>query len=340
MEKEQKELILLIPAYEPDEKLEELVDNINKQKITSIVVDDGSGPKYKEIFDRLDTKVISYKENQGKGYALKKGYKYIKDNYKDYIIVTIDSDGQHRIEDAIKLYKYVLNHDNTLVLGKRPRSKKTPLRSRIGNGITKLIFNIVAGQYIYDTQTGLRAFSNTLMDYMLNIEGNRYEYEMNVLLNAHKNNIPIHEIEIKTIYIDNNSGSHFNPFKDSLKIYKEIFKFAGSSIICFLIDYVLFTILNLLTNTVIVSNIVSRIVSSTVNYKINKHIVFKSNKKSSKSVVEYFTLAIIVLILNTTILKLLSLVINPLISKLITEVILFSFSWFIQKNIIFKKEKK
>lgn len=340
MNKDNKQLILLIPAFEPDEKLIELVNNINKEKITNIVIDDGSGPNYKDLFDKLDTKVISYKQNKGKGYALKTGYKYIKDNYKDYIIVTIDSDGQHRIEDAIKLYKYILKHDNELVLGKRPRSKKTPLRSRIGNGITKFIFNLVARQHIYDTQTGLRAFSNTLMEYMLGIDGNRYEYEMNVLLNAHKNNIPIHEIEIKTIYIDNNSGSHFNPFKDSLKIYKEIFKFAGSSIICFLIDYCLFTILNLITNTVIVSNIISRTVSSTINYKINKHIVFKSNKKSYKSILEYFSLAITILILNTTILKLLSLIINPLVSKLLTEIILFSFSWFIQKNIIFKKDNK
>lgn len=336
--KKDKQLILLIPSYQPDEKLEELIKKINKENITSIVIDDGSGPKYKYIFDKLDTKVISYKNNKGKGHALKTGYKYIKDNYKDYVIVTIDSDGQHRIEDAINLYEYVLKHDNTLVLGKRPRSKKTPLRSRIGNGITKFVFNLVARQHIYDTQTGLRAFSNTLINYMLEIEGNRYEYEMNVLLNAHKNNIPIHEIEIKTIYIDNNSGSHFNPFKDSIKIYKEILKFASSSLISFLIDYCIFSILNLLTNTVIVSNIISRTISSTVNYKINKHIVFKSNKKSSKSIIEYFTLAIIILILNTTILKLLSLVINPLVSKLLTEIILFSFSWFIQKNIIFKKE--
>ena len=332
----EKELILLIPAYEPDEKLVELVNKINKEKITSIVIDDGSGPKYKDLFDKLDTKVISYKQNKGKGHALKTGYKYIQENYKEYIIVTIDSDGQHRLEDAKKLYKYVLKHNNTLVLGKRPRSKKTPLRSRIGNGITKFIFNIVAGQYIYDTQTGLRAFSNNLMDYMLNIKGNRYEYEMNVLLNAHKNNIPIYEIEIETIYIDNNSGSHFNAFKDSYKIYKEIFKFASSSLLCFIVDYLLFNILNILTNTVIVSNIIARLISSILNYNINNHLVFKSKKKKSKSIIEYFSLALIILILNTTIVKLLSLVMLPSIAKLLTEILLFTFSWFIQKNIIFK----
>ena len=332
------ELILLIPAYEPDEKLVELVNKINKEKITNIVIDDGSGPKYKELFDKLDTKLISYKQNKGKGYALKTGYKYIQENYKEYIVVTIDSDGQHRLEDAKKLYKYVLKHDNTLVLGKRPRSKKTPLRSRIGNGITKFIFNIVAGQYIYDTQTGLRAFSNNLMDYMLNIKGNRYEYEMNVLLNAHKNSIPIYEIEIETIYIDNNSGSHFNAFKDSFKVYKEIISFSFSGIISFIVDYLLFILFKVLLENITIANVIARAISSTLNYIINKNIVFKSNKNIVKSLLQYYSLAILILVLNTIILNLLCMIINPIVSKLITEVILFIISWLVQKKLIFKKK--
>ena len=179
MEKNKK-LIVLIPSYEPDEKLTKLIKNLNKNKITSIVVDDGSGKDYKEIFDNLDTKVISYEKNQGKGHALKEGYKYIKDNYKEYVVVTMDSDGQHRIEDALNLYNYILKNDDTLVLGKRPRGEKTPLRSKIGNGITRFVFHIVSGQDVYDTQTGLRAFSNKLIDYMLEVKGERFEYEMNV----------------------------------------------------------------------------------------------------------------------------------------------------------------
>ena len=337
MEKNKK-LIVLIPSYEPDENLTKLIKNLNKNKITSIVVDDGSGKDYKEIFDNLDTKVISYEINQGKGHALKEGYKYIKDNYKEYVVVTMDSDGQHRIEDALNLYNYILKNDDTLVLGKRPRGEKTPLRSKIGNGITRFVFHIVSGQDVYDTQTGLRAFSNKLIDYMLEVKGERFEYEMNVLLYAKNNKIPIKELEIETIYIDNNSKSHFNAIKDSFKVYKEIIKFSLSGIISFLIDYILFIVFKVVLNNITIANIIARAISSTINYIINKNIVFKSNKNIAKSLLEYYGLVIFILLINTLLLNLLSIIINPILAKLIVEIVLFIISWLVQKILIFKRK--
>ena len=338
MEKEENKLIILIPSYEPDENLTKLIENLNKNKITSIVVDDGSGKDYKEIFDNLDTKVISYEKNQGKGHALKEGYKYIKDNYKKYVVVTMDSDGQHRIEDAYKLYKFILKNEDTLVLGKRPRGEKTPLRSKIGNAITRFVFHLVSGQDVYDTQTGLRAFSNKLIDYMLKVKGERFEYEMNVLLYAKNNKIPIKEIEIETIYIDNNSKSHFNAIKDSFKVYKEIIKFSLSGIISFLIDYILFIVFKVVLNNITIANVIARAISSTINYIINKNIVFKSNKNIAKSLLEYYGLVIFILLINTLLLNLLSIIINPILAKLITEIILFIISWLVQKILIFKRK--
>ena len=337
MEKNKK-LIVLIPSYEPDENLTKLIKNLNKNKITSIVVDDGSGKDYKEIFDNLDTKVISYEINQGKGHALKEGYKYIKDNYKEYVVVTMDSDGQHRIEDALNLYNYILENDDTLVLGKRPRGEKTPLRSKIGNAITRFVFHLVSGQDVYDTQTGLRAFSNKLIDYMLEVKGERFEYEMNVLLYAKNNKIPIKELEIETIYIDNNSKSHFNAFKDSFKVYKEIIKFSLSDIISFLIDLILFIVFKVVLNNITIANVIARAISSTINYIINKNIVFKSNKNIAKSLLEYYGLVIFILLINTLLLNLLSIIINPILAKLITEIILFIISWLVQKILIFKRK--
>ena len=337
MEKNKK-LIVLIPSYEPDENLTKLIKNLNKNKITSIVVDDGSGKDYKEIFDNLDTKVISYEKNQGKGHALKEGYKYIKDNYKEYVVVTMDSDGQHRIEDALNLYNYILKNDDTLVLGKRPRGEKTPLRSKVGNAITRFVFHLVSGQDVYDTQTGLRAFSNKLIDYMLKVKGERFEYEMNVLLYAKNNKIPIKELEIETIYIDNNSKSHFNAIKDSFKVYKEIIKFSLSGIISFLIDYILFIVFKVVLNNITIANVIARTISSTINYIINKNIVFKSNKNIAKSLLEYYGLVIFILLINTLLLNLLSIIINPILAKLIVEIVLFIISWLVQKILIFKRK--
>lgn len=337
--------IILIPSYEPDEKLIELLKELNNKNMDVIIVDDGSGKNYKEIFEKAKEYgyIISYQNNKGKGYALKTGFKYIKERYKnEYIVITMDSDGQHSVKDAIKLIKYLEENTEELVLGKRIRSKKkTPFKSRIGNSITRFIYKISTGIDIYDTQTGLRGFTNKLMDYMLEIEGDRYEYEMNVLLRFPQLGIKMKEIEIETIYIQNNSKTHFNAIKDSYKIYKQIIKFSCSSLISFFIDYILYTIFMLELKNIILANILARIISGTANYILNKKVVFKSKEMMCKSLIQYIALATFILILNTVILKFLVYVIgiNELIAKIIVEILLFIISWIIQKRFIFNKSK-
>lgn len=215
--------IILIPTYNPDERLLTILKQIDK-KYDVVIVDDGSPNK--EIFKECESyaHVISYVENAGKGHALKEGYKYIKENYKSYVVVTMDDDMQHKLEDASKLCDWVKDHDEEFAIGRRHWDKTTPLSNRIGNSISRHIFKRYTGYSIYDTQNGLRAFSNKLMDYMLNVEGERYEYEMNVLYNLGKNNIKYKEIDIETIYIDNNKTSKFRTFKDSFRIIKDIRK--------------------------------------------------------------------------------------------------------------------
>lgn len=215
--------IILIPTFNPDERLLKILKKINK-KYEVVVVDDGSADKkiVKECEELAH--VISYKENKGKGYALKTGLKYIKENYKSYVVVTMDDDMQHKLEDALNLCDYVKDHDEEFAIGRRHWDKTTPLTSRIGNAFARHMFKRHTGLAIYDTQNGLRAFSNKLIDYMIGIKGDRYEYEMNVLYNLKKNNIKYKEIDIETIYIDNNKTSKFRVVKDSLKILKDIRK--------------------------------------------------------------------------------------------------------------------
>ena len=329
--------IALIPAYEPDEKLVKLVKELKNNKYTIVVVNDGSGKKYNTVFKSIEkeAKVINYEINQGKGYALKTGLKHIKEKYPESIIVTMDADGQHTVKDAIKLCEYVKEHPKRIALGSRFRSKKTPLRSKIGNTITMIVFTLLTGTKIYDTQTGLRAFSSEQIPFLLSIEGNRYEYEMNVLLNLNRNRIRSKEIPIEVIYIDNNKSSHFKTVRDSYLIYKEIIKFSGSSIISFIIDYILYSISFILTKELILSNILARVISGTTNYMINKHIVFKSSKKGLQSAIYYIFLAVVILVLNTLIL-LVTIGMNAFIAKITTELILFIISYTVQKRFVFK----
>ena len=336
--------VVLIPAYEPDENLKILIQKLSKEDVFTVVVDDGSGDKYKNIFDSIqdNARVISYKSNRGKGYALKTGLNFIKNNFKgeNYVVVTMDSDGQHTVEDAMKLYEYIEKNPNKLALGKRIRGKNTPIRSKLGNSITTAVYSMSTKAKIYDTQTGLRAFSNNLIDTMLEIDGDRYEYEMNVLLILPRMGIEIQEIEIQTIYIDKNANSHFNTIKDSVLIYKQIIKFSLSSISSFFIDYILYSILILLTQNILISNISARVVSSAVNYTINKKMVFKNNDSLYKSASQYFLLALIILALNTSILYVLVNVLgmNAYVSKILVEVLLFLLSWTVQKKVIFKSK--
>ncbi len=173
---------------------------------------------------------------------------------------------------------------------------------------------------------------------MKSVKRSRYEYEMNVLMEVAKNTIPIKELWIDTVYIDNNSSSHFNTIKDSYRIYKEILGFSLSSFASFLIDYTLFCLISVLSG-ITIANVAARIVSGTFNYTVNKRYVFNSSHNTAKSFTQYILLAIFILLCNTIILNVfVHAGISRYIAKITTEIILFVFSYFIQHHIIFKKE--
>ena len=344
-------MIALIPAYEPDDRLITLLKQLANTSFDAIVVDDGSGWKYTEIFEKVKkyATVLTHDINKGKGVALKTGYEYIKDNYiEKYIIVTMDSDGQHTVEDAIMLSGKVLENPNKLIIGQRNFTQDVPLRSKFGNACTRVAYRLVTGIKVYDTQSGLRAFDDELTDFMLSIKGDRYEYEMNVLMECQKNNIQIMEEDIATIYIENNSSSHFDTLKDSFRIYKEILKFSASSLICFCLDFSLYLIFLSTTsglgtlNSVRISNILARLISSVVNFSLNRKYVFKSNSDILESAVKYILLCMFILTINTAMLGFLVEYVNidKSIAKIITELSLFAVSLAIQKLMIFKKSPK
>ena len=335
--------IALIPAFEPDNNLLNVVNDLKEKKFDIIIVDDGSGEKYQKFFKKCEKNahVISYKKNNGKGIALKCGLEYIRNNYEDYVVVTLDADGQHIAEDAIRAANLAIKNPASLILGKRKRNKSVPIKNMLGNTITKVIYKLVTHIDIYDTQTGLRAFSELLMADLLSIKGERYEYEMNVLLEFAKRKIDIKEIEIKTIYQKSNSKSHFKTVSDSIKIYNQIIKFSLSGITSFIVDFGLFSLLSIIFRNLLAANIIARVISSIYNFFVNKHMVFKDRANFTKSAIQYFMLTMFILILNTATLKFLTetLLINKYFAKIITELVLFTISFTIQKTIIFKNKE-
>lgn len=223
--------IAVIPAYEPDERLPELAREAAELGFTVMTVDDGSGEKYADVFREAEScsRVISYPENRGKGFALKAALSRILSGFGgEYTVVTLDSDGQHKLSDAVRLCEMAEIRPDALILGSRRQSEASPVRSRFGNAVTRLVFRASTGVRVYDTQTGLRAFSSRLVPALAEIPGERYEYEMNTLMECALGGVPIIETEIETIYIDKNAGSHFDTVKDSWRIYKGIMGYAFS----------------------------------------------------------------------------------------------------------------
>ena len=160
-----KKRIALIPSYEPDDALLKVVEELLENDFTVVVVNDGSNSSFDTYFNQLPKEVhyLSYKVNQGKGFALKHGFSYIKERFDaDSIVVTLDSDGQHKVSDALKIIEECEKEENTIVLGSRFFDKTAPFKSRFGNFMARASFLLTTHHKIYDTQTGLRAFNSVI----------------------------------------------------------------------------------------------------------------------------------------------------------------------------------
>lgn len=342
--------IALVPAYEPDGALLAVLKDLKEYGFDILVVNDGSSEDKEKIFAQVAEygTVIAHEENMGKGRAVKTGLEYIRDNFPaDSTIVTVDADGQHTAKDAAMLADAAEKAPGTLVFGSRKMTEKAPLRSRLGNGITRFIYRVSTGKGVYDTQTGLRAFSASLIPEFIDIEGERYEYEINVLLEAPGLGVPIEEKLIETIYSRGNKSSHFDTVKDSFRMYREILKFSASSILSFLLDYGLFALFSMITAgigtaSVAVSNVFARVISATFNFTVNKRFVFKSGADTAESAVRYFILAAVILIGNTFVLNTLTgrFGVNRYAAKIATEIIFFAISYVMQHTYVFADKKE
>lgn len=226
-----KDIIVVIPSLSPEDNLIEYADDLIKNGFKNIiVVNDGSSKKYNSIFNKLSKRkaitVLNHKVNKGKGAALKTAFSYIKGHFKKAKgVLTVDSDGQHLVSDCLNIASNMLKGKRGLYLGCRNfNDPLVPFKSRCGNKLTSLLFKLLYKQSLSDTQTGLRGFLINDLDLMIDCNGERYEYEMEMLIKACLNDLKLICIPIQTVYINQNEGSHFRPLKDGLKIYKILFR--------------------------------------------------------------------------------------------------------------------
>ncbi|MBQ6175299.1 MAG: bifunctional glycosyltransferase family 2/GtrA family protein [Clostridia bacterium] len=358
--------IVLIPSLEPDERLPKYVKELMDSGFPRVVVvNDGSKASFQPVFDEiaaLGATVLGYEVNRGKGGALKYGYQWILDHEPDCAgVLTADADGQHTVPDCIRMAEALSSGEDALWLGSRDFNlPDIPPKSRFGNKLTSSIFKLSHGVWLPDTQTGLRAFRREELPFMIGVEGSRYEYEMNVLIACAHRKLPIKTITIETIYENNNEGTHFHPIRDSWRIYKVILgsavKYAGASLISWLVDFLCFNLLFYLIvppsvrlvlpwnlgvmDNRSVSNYTARIISGVVNFLLNRKVVF-DGKGGRLAGLKYAVTWVACIRLSTMGIKLLNdWGVPAWLAKLLVDTVLYLVNYQVQKRWVFAAKKQ
>lgn len=214
-------MVLLLPVFQPGDGLSSLIADVRRADpgCRIVVVDDGSD----RPVDAPGCTVLRHPVNRGKGAALKTGFAYAADVCPGQDVVCADADGQHSVEDILRVAERV-GVTGATVLGVR-RVRRMPPRSRVGNAITRELFRAATGHWVRDTQTGLRGYPSDLLLWLIDVPGERFEYEMNMLLAAARAGHPIEQVEIATTYLDGNASSHFGSVRDAARVYRALLRF-------------------------------------------------------------------------------------------------------------------
>jgi glycosyltransferase involved in cell wall biosynthesis len=335
-------MAVLIPARRWEPGLPALVDALLDARFGAIVlVNDGipieDKPSFQSLADRTRVHLLHHAVNLGKGRALKTGINYFLTAFPNFVgLVTADSDGQHSVADIVAVAHTLLAAPRRVVLGCRSFTGRVPLRSRFGNDLTRLIFHLVSGHKVSDTQTGLRAFPKAILPDLTTLRGERYEYEMTVLAHLCCRGYPLVELPISTIYIDGNRSSHFSPVRDSVRIYFVLLRFYASSLISAAIDFAGFGLTFWITHNVLLSMITGRL-GSLVNFVLNRQVVFHSGVSAAGSLARYCLLALAIAIVSYGLITSLASHKgwNILAAKLIVDTALSLASFSIQRTFVF-----
>jgi putative flippase GtrA len=339
--------VVLIPAYKPGPEFPGLVAELVRLGVGRIfVVDDGSGVWFRSRFEEVAThpqvRVARHAINLGKGAALKTGINAILCEFPDVAaIVTADADGQHAPDDIIAVAQKACANPGALVMGARVFKEDVPLRSKLGNNLTKLVLQIVAGAKLSDTQTGLRGIPATLLPELLKIPSQGYEFELDMLLVSRRRRLRILEQPIRTIYLDGNSSSHFNPLLDSMRIYFVLLRFAMISMCTALIDNLIFSAIFLYTGNKAWSQVAGRIAAMTFNFTTVKRMVFNTRGRVLREFLQYTSLVAVSGTISYLMIALLTsrFGMGVLKAKLLSEGLLFLANFLVQRDLIFTGDK-
>lgn len=336
---------IVIPAYKPSPNILPFVESLAQHFSHILVVNDGSGAEYDEIFASLSAisqvTLLIHPQNQGKGQALKTAFSYCIEHPEFGGVITADADGQHLLEDIMKLNTAMEEHPEALVLGCRQfHDPSIPARSRYGNNISKVMYRVLCGISVSDTQTGLRGLPASFLPCCIAAEGDRYEYETNMLIAAKKQGIAFFEVPITTVYEDNNASSHFHPVLDSIRIYSRLLKYSFVSLLSVVVEFVLFTIFVHCNLSIMVSTYIARACSCIFNFTLNRKVVFKEDGHVAIQFAKYLALVVVSGTLSGALVTVLNHFVSGIVVllKMIVDTGLYFFNYYVQKKWVFQRK--
>ncbi len=362
-----KQTAIVLPSLDPDLKFQKVIAGLIEAGFAHIViVNDGSDEAHRPRFDEAaahpQCTVLTHEVNRGKGRALKTAFSHVLAQHPELRgVITIDGDGQHLTEDILACGQRMLAEGDKVVLGCRDFDQPgIPPRSVAGNKTTSRFFRLLFGIRLSDTQTGLRAIPAQYLPLFCEIEGERFEYETNMLLHMKRRGIAFVEQPIATVYDPEDYSSHYDAVKDSLRISKvmlrflatgSVFRYVISAVCSWVLDNGLYLLLlSLLSGTLAaalastVSQVSARVVSSLFNFTMNDRFVFRNTENHGRAFVKYYCLCIPQTLISTVCLTALIAALHigaPALAtlvKIVIELILFIISYYIQKKWVFKKK--
>lgn len=352
--------IVVIPALCPDPEVTAYVSALLDKGFRQIVVvDDGSGPDCADIFRQLEQKpgctVLRHEKNRGKGRALKTAFAYILNcpSWQGSAVVTADADGQHSVEDVCAVAAAAAEEEKRLVMGVRDLSlPNVPTRSKIGNRITSWAFHLLYGARLADTQTGLRGIPWGLLRWCTAIEGDRFEYEMNMLIKAAREHVDLRQVSIEVIYYNNNAGTHLHTVRDSWRVFVILMSglgwYTAAASLSAAADVLTFwlgsaVVFRPLSDLACYwwSTLTARALSSILNYTLNRRYVFGA-KPHRRTMVRYYCLWLCQLLCSYLLLLFMTVLIPalpPVVSKALVDILLAIGSYQIQMHWVFREEE-
>ena len=317
--------IVLLVAFEPKSNFLSFVQEIKQAGFEVLVINDGSPVSFDSIFLEVSkmVKVLKHEFNRGKGASIKTGLEYIQTYCKEnYVVVTMDSGGDYTLEDVEQISKEAIINTNSLLLGSR-RRKNTSIVNNIGKEVMRFAYQKKTGLDIYDTQANLRAFTNFLTPFLLSVKGNRFNYEMNVLLSCAEKKINIKEIALVNKEVEEIVKEEH---QEEVIPEREIFKTVCFSIFGIGIDFCLFLILSLFSKNGLLSLVFARILSALFIFNKEKPQMIQKMFDSSKISTYYFLFVGGQLVCSVLLFLLLNSALHlPLLfAKIVTEVAMYA----------------